>query len=94
MVEQASTQSVLLKDWQFASQAGAAKAEYAASRLRDHLFFVGTNHAHRTVAGVRGDHLGCLRVTRFIQFNAEELQPVTDACTDEWRVFADASCED
>ena len=52
--------------------------------------FVRANDANRGPAGVRGNHRRSLRIARLIQFNAEEAQPLTDACADERRVFADA----
>jgi hypothetical protein len=63
-------------------------------RARNHQLFVRANDANRGPAGVSGNHPRSLRIARLIQFNAEEAQPLTDARADEWRIFADASCED
>ena len=69
----------------------SAKAEKAANRLGDHLFFVRANDADGGPAGRRGNHALIPRVLLFFEFDSKKSQSIANARSNNRAVFADTT---
>lgn len=74
-------------------QMSPLQADDAHNRTSDCNFFVCSNHSNGGLTGVRGNHRLRICITRLIQFNAEEFQPIANPPADCRRVLTDATGE-
>ena len=69
------------------------ESEQVDHRARNHQFFIRADDAHGNPTGVRGNFCGVFAVPCLVQFNTEEFQPFTNACANQWHIFADTAGE-
>ena len=71
----------------------SVKAENAANRLGDHLFFVRANDADCIPAGRRRNHALIRRVSIILELDSKESQTIANPGADYGRVLSDAAGE-